>query len=180
VSSEASPPREKEDRERSRLERIVPDLVKRLVDVGVEKLADGPENLRQILSELKLPKEAISILVSHLDDSKRELTQVVVKEIREFLERSSLADELTKLLSGLTLEIKTQVRFVPSESGHLRPKSEVRTKLGVQVDSAESADGAHVNSPSRSTVPPPSTPVSTKEPVSTDPDPHPAEQEISK
>ncbi|MGC4065372.1 MAG: hypothetical protein QM784_12130 [Polyangiaceae bacterium] len=121
------------------------------------------------------------MLASHLDESKRELTQVVVKEIREFLERSSLSDELTKLLSGLTLEIKTQVRFVPSESGHLRPKSEVRTKLGVQVDPAESGDGAHVNSSPRSTVPPPSSPpISTRESVSTDPDPHSAEQERSK
>ena len=175
MTSDASPPRDKDDRERSRLERIVPDLVRKIVDVGVEKLADGPENLKQLLSDLKLPKEAISVLTSHLDETKREVTQVLAREIREFLESASLADELTKLLSGLTLEVKTQIRFVPSDTGHLRPKTEVRTKLGVQVDTPTPAEHSHVNSfaepavGSRSNPPSPKdTQVKDSAPISTD------------
>lgn len=152
MTSDASPPRDKEDRERSRLERIVPEVVRKLVDVGVEKLSDGPENLKQILTDLKLPKEAIGILSSQIDESKREITQILAREIREFLEKASIADELTRLLSGLTLEVKTQVRFVPNEDGHLKAKTEVRTKLGVQGDLPSSAESAHVNPTSKRSV----------------------------
>lgn len=136
MSSEAPPPREKDDRERSRLERIVPDLVKRILDAGVEKLADGPENIKQLLNDLKLPKEAISLLSSQVEETKREVTKVLAREIREFLERASLADELTRLLSGLTLEVKTQVRFIPSDTGKLMPRTELRTKVGVHEQTA--------------------------------------------
>src|SRR5512138_831739 len=94
VSSEAPPPRERDDRDKSRLERIVPELVKRIVDAGVEKLVDGPENLRQLLSELKLPKDAMLLLTSQLDETKKDITRVLAREVREFLERASLADEL--------------------------------------------------------------------------------------
>jgi SMC interacting uncharacterized protein involved in chromosome segregation len=160
VSSEASPPREKDERERSRLERIVPELVKKLVDAGVERIADGPDSLKQILAELKLPKDALSVLTSQLDEARRDVSQVISREIREFLERSSLSEELLKLLSGLTLEIKTQIRFVPNKDGQLRPKTEVQTKLGTPVDCSEET---HVNLTSRATVPPPSNQVSSTE-----------------
>lgn len=134
MSSDASPPRERDERERSRLERIVPELVKRLLDVGVEKLSEGPESLRQLISEMKLPREAIVLLLSQLDETKRDVARVLARELREFLERASLADELTKLLSGLTLEVKTQIRFVPSAptSGRLRP--EVKTNVGISTE----------------------------------------------
>jgi hypothetical protein len=140
VSSDASPPRERDNRERIRLEKIVPELVKKLLDVGVEKLAEGPENLRQLLSELKLPKEVILLLAAQLDDTKRDIARVLARELREFLERASLADELTRLLSGLSLEIKTQIRFVPSASPAGRPRPEVRTNVGVHVESEQTTE----------------------------------------
>jgi hypothetical protein len=180
VSSESSPPREKEDRERSRLERIVPDLVKKFVEAGVEKLGDGPESLKHLLSDLKLPKESIAVITSQLDDARREITTALAREVRDFLERASLAEEMTKLLSGLTLEIKTQVRFVPSEDGKLRPKPEVRTKLGIQSDSANRTDvsdgGSIPPSASRSSTIPP-TPIEPQKTVSTAP---PVDQERTK
>jgi histidinol dehydrogenase len=170
VSSEAPPPREKDERERSRLERIVPDLVRRLVDVGVEKLADGPESIKQLLSDLKLPKEAVSVLTSQVEETKREVTKALAREIREFLERASLADELTRLLSGLTLEIKTQVRFVPSNDGKLVPRPEMHTKVGVHERDAGAESRAD-------TTPPPQT--SPTAPQSNEAEPPPAQQEKS-
>jgi hypothetical protein len=167
VSSDASPPRERDDRERSLLERIVPELVKKLVDVGFEKLADGPENIRQLLAEMKLPREAAVLLLAHLDETKRDIAGVLARELREFLERASLADELTRLLSGLTLEVKTQVRFVPNTSPTGRPRPEVKTKVGVHVESASSADETESvgDSSSPSAAPPrqPSSPPSSVE-----------------
>lgn len=136
VSSEAPPPRERDDRERSRLERIVPDLVKKLLEVGVEKLVDGPDSLRQLLSDVKLPREAILLVLSQMDETKKDIARVLARELREFLERSSVSDELSKLLTGLTLEVKTQVRFVPNSAPSGRPRPKIKTKVELHADSA--------------------------------------------
>lgn len=148
VSSEAPPPRERDDRERTRRDRMVPDLLRKFLEAGVEKLSDGPESLRQALSELRLPKEAIQLLVSQLEDAKKDVTRVLAREVRDFLERASLADELTKLLSGLTLEIKTQIRFVPNDgpSGGMRPR--VQAKVGVQTASEPPTQTSEFSQPS--------------------------------
>jgi hypothetical protein len=156
VSSEASPPRERDERERSRLERIVPELVKKLVDVGVEKISEGPESLRQMLSDMKLPREAIVLLVAQLDETKKDVTRAIARELRDFLEKASLADEFNKLLSGLSLEIKTQIRFVPNAAASGRPKAEIKTKVGVQLDPATPADESTPRSDTASDVPDPS------------------------
>ena len=120
-----TPPKEKDDREREkgRLERLVPELFKRLVESGVERLADSPDTVRQWANELRLPKELMNAILTHVEDAKSEIFNVVVREVREFLERANLADEISRVLTGVTLEVKTQVRFVPNEarSGRLQP-----------------------------------------------------------
>jgi hypothetical protein len=72
VQSELPPPSERPDRpdtdrERRRLERLIPLLVKRVLEAGMEKLADAPENARNLVNELKLPKEILSLLLSQID-----------------------------------------------------------------------------------------------------------------
>jgi hypothetical protein len=119
------PNRDRDERERTRLERLVPELVKRLVETGVEKLIDSPDTVRQWANDLRLPKELLSVILAHADDARSEIYKVLVREIRDFLERANLADEITRVLTGVTLEVKTQVRFVPNESkpGRLRPSA---------------------------------------------------------
>lgn len=144
MPSEA-PPRDREERERRRVERLVPEIVKRLVEAGVEKLGDSPETVRQWANELRLPKELLSAVLSHVDDAKSEIFQAVAREVREFLDRANLADELTRVLTGVTLEVKTQVRFVPNDSkgGRLRPSANASVSLG-----REDAEEAGQRSPS--------------------------------
>ena len=107
------------DRKR-RFERAVPDVLRKLVEravlSGVETLAEGPENLRKHLGDLKVPKEAASYVYDQIDDTKKGLYRVVAKEIRDVLEHMSLADELASVLTKLSFEINTQIRFVPNEA----------------------------------------------------------------
>ncbi|MDX2053923.1 MAG: hypothetical protein SFV15_16090 [Polyangiaceae bacterium] len=114
---------EEHERE-SRVERIVPELLRRMLEAGYEKLSDGPENLRQFVSDLKLPKEALAVLLTQVEDGRHGLYRAVAGEVREFLQRTSLSDEIKRAVSGLTLEIKTEIRVVPKDS----PKDSVRPK----------------------------------------------------
>jgi hypothetical protein len=147
VPSEAPPNRDKDDREREkrRVERLIPELVKRFVETGVEKLADSPETVRQWANELRLPKELLTALLNHVEDAKSEIYKMVVREVREFLERANLADEVTRVLTGVTLEVRTQVRFIPNDAKppRMRPEAtgQVNLNHGVSANVAE-ADSA--------------------------------------
>jgi hypothetical protein len=107
------------DGEKKRLlEFALPEVVKRLieraVETGVEKIVEAPENLRELVNDLKLPKEAAQVLLHQVDDTKKGVYRVVAKEIRDVLEHTNLADELAKALTKLQFEINTTIRFVPN------------------------------------------------------------------
>jgi hypothetical protein len=117
---EEPPEGEKPEAERRRpFDRAIPDLLKRAVERAVEsgvgKLTETPDNLRSFVGDMKLPKEVLNYLYHQIDDTKNGLYRVVAKEIRDVLEHTHFADELTKVLTKLSFEIKTEIRFVPNE-----------------------------------------------------------------
>ena len=111
---------ERGDQDKKRLfERVMPEILKRAVERAVEsgasRLAEGPENLRNFVQEMKLPKEVLHYLYTQIDETKNGLYRVVAKEIRDVLEQTQFADEITKVLTKLSFEIKTEIRFIPNE-----------------------------------------------------------------
>lgn len=108
--------------ERKRLfERAIPEVIKRVVEraveTGVGRLAEGPENLRNLVGDMKLPKEVLHYIYTQIDDSKTDLYRVVAKEVRDVFERMQFADEIAKVLTKLSFEIRTEIRFIPNEAG---------------------------------------------------------------
>jgi hypothetical protein len=97
----------------------VPDGIKR----GVESLL-GDSRVRNIVSEIKLPREIVTHIVSGIDETKQAAVGVVAKEVREFLEHTNLADEVAKLLTQISFEVSTQVRFIPSDKVYKRKKKD--------------------------------------------------------
>jgi hypothetical protein len=119
--------REQREQDKRRLfERVMPEILKRVVERAVEtgasRLAEGPENLRNFLQDMKLPKEVLHYLYQQIDDTKNGLYRVVAKEIRDVLEQTHFADEITKVLTKLSFEIKTEIRFIPNDAGVRRPE----------------------------------------------------------
>ena len=129
---------EQRERERRRLERVLPELIKRVLDVGYGKITEGPENVRNFVSELKLPKEVLNLLVSQIEETKNGLYRAVAREIRDFLENTNLSEEMSKVLSSVALEIRTEVRFLPNPSGE---RSEVDSKVTVKRAANREPDG---------------------------------------
>jgi hypothetical protein len=145
------------DVDRGRLERIVPEIVKRILEAGIEKISEGPENVRKVVGELKLPKEALAAVLSQLDEGKSGLYRVVAREVRDFLERTNFADELTRALTALSFEIRTEVRFVPNAAGD-RATPDIRSNVRVKRrDEKKEAPKASPSSP-------PAAPAETREP----------------
>ena len=137
-----------QERERRRLERILPELIKRLVETGYKNITEGPENVREFVREMKLPKEALALILGQIDETKNGLYRVVAKEIRDFLEHTNFAEELSKVLTTLSFEIKTEVRFIPNDakvSGP--PKPDVRAKVRVKREDVSEEPEAEEGDP---------------------------------
>jgi hypothetical protein len=120
---------------RKLVERVLRDAIKRVVETGVEKIAEGPENFRNFMADLKLPKEIASYLLLQIEETKNGLYRVVAKEIRGFLQQNNLGEEIARALGHLSVEIRTEIRFVPTggdggKEGLGRP--EVRSSVQVK------------------------------------------------
>lgn len=111
------------DSRRRRLEGVIPEIVRRAVELGVEKAAEAPDNLKQFVGDLKVPKDIAHLLYSQIDETKNGLFRVVAKEMRDFLEHTNIAGEMQKLLTTVQFEVNTTIRFTPNDGRDKKKKS---------------------------------------------------------
>jgi hypothetical protein len=134
---------------RKNIERVIRDAIRRLVETGLEKIIEGPESLRNFVAEIKLPKEIAGYIFSQIDETKNGLYRVVAKEMRGFLQQNDLGEELARALSHLSVEINTQIRFLPSDDQAGRSKlgqPEVRASVQVKSDRPPPPDSSRTGS----------------------------------
>ncbi len=119
----AAPEPEAEPNRRGRLEGFIPDIVKRTFYAGLGAVFTTEEGIRQIASDLKLPKDVANYLIQSAASTKDEMFRVVGRELRGFLENVNLSGEMQKLLTSLSFEIKTEIRFIPNDEavGGVKP-----------------------------------------------------------
>lgn len=99
-------------------DKVWPEGVKK----GIEGfIRDG--KLKNIVGEIKLPREIITHIKNQVDDTKQATIGVISREVRLFLERTNLADELAKLLTQISFQVKTEIRFVPNDQAIPRRKN---------------------------------------------------------
>jgi hypothetical protein len=101
---------------RKRLEGVIPELLKRAIEIGVDRAQDAPESLKHFVGELKLPKEIVGYILQQVDETKNGLFRVVANEIRDFLEHTNISSEMKKMLTTVQFEINTTVRFSPNDA----------------------------------------------------------------
>lgn len=121
---------------RRRLESVIPGLIKRAVEVGVEKAAEAPDTLKEMVGGMKLPKEIAHLVLAQMEETKNGLYRVVAKEIRDFLESTNLSGEMQKLLTTVQFEISTTIRFKPNDEGDAKKSVRPEVKSEMQVSSA--------------------------------------------
>jgi hypothetical protein len=129
---------------RRRLESVIPELIKRAVELGVEKAVEAPDNLKEFVGGMKVPREVANYLLAQVEETKNGLFRVVAKEMREFLEHTNLGGEMQKVLTTVQFEINTTIRFKPNESAaptaegapgeapKIMPKPEVKAEVQVK------------------------------------------------
>ncbi|PZR16145.1 MAG: hypothetical protein DI536_07595 [Archangium gephyra] len=108
---------------------FVPDFVRRMAWAGLGAVFMSEEGIRRLAGQLKLPKEALSFLLSQADKTKDEVGRVVSDEVRKLLQSDRLRDEFLKMIAGMTIEVRAEVKLVPDrvkgEANSLLPKVKV-------------------------------------------------------
>jgi hypothetical protein len=99
-------------------------------DVGDEEVtAPGGERERGEGGITDFVRRAVSAGVGAATRSKEDIMRVAAGEIRSWLEHLNLDEELGKALAKLVIEVKTEIRFRPTETGKLAPEASNDVKI---------------------------------------------------
>jgi hypothetical protein len=100
---------------------FVPEFVRKMAVAGLGAIFMTEEGIRNLAGQLKLPKEVLGFILSQAERTKDEVGRVLADELRRFLQSEKLREEFVKLMSGMTLDVRAQIRLVPAEE---EPKAE--------------------------------------------------------
>jgi uncharacterized Fe-S cluster-containing radical SAM superfamily protein len=127
------PADEKDERRiRERLEKLIPDVVRRAVYAGATALFTTEDGIRRLASEFHLPKDVAAYLLAQAASSKDEVLRIIGQEVRRSLETINLSGELQKLLTSLSFEIKTEIRFIPNDEAVGTVKPDIKNRVAVK------------------------------------------------
>lgn len=120
---------------------FIPELIKKAVVSAVKSILQSEETMRKIAAAV-IPKDAVNYLFSQLDNSKNEILRIFARELHQFLEQINLGTELQKILTSVSFEIKTEIRFIPNDESVLQPKvkAKVRPKRADRNSSSDESD----------------------------------------
>jgi hypothetical protein len=112
---------------RQRLERLVPELVKKTFAAGLGAVFSTEEGIRKIARE-SLP-EVAGYIASSADGAKDKVFDVIARETREFLSNLNVSEEIAKILTTLSFEIKTEIRFIPNSERFVGAEPDVKASV---------------------------------------------------
>ena len=107
------------------------DLMKKALISGVGALFMTEEGIRNLVGELKLPKELIGSVLAQADRTKQEVLRVMTEELRSFLRSPVLREEFLDLLTNATLEVKAEFKLRRSATG-LTPEVREEPKISMR------------------------------------------------
>lgn len=119
-------------------ETVVADIVRKAISRGGEVVDHTGVSLKELVADIPLPTEVVERLSGRLDDYKAEAMRVLKDELHDFFSQIELGAELQKMLTSFSLEVTTQIRFVPNEK---RVRPDVTSKTRLKKHPAEPPEG---------------------------------------
>ncbi|MCB9733892.1 MAG: hypothetical protein H6745_14935 [Deltaproteobacteria bacterium] len=122
-----SEPEEKEDRSTLR---GVSDAVRKAFGAGVRSVVSSEEWVRGVVRDT-LPRELVQYMKRQADAARDEVVRIIGNQTKRFLEGLDVGHEVQKILTALSFEIKTEIRFIPNDE-----KVKPDVKVGVRAKRA--------------------------------------------
>jgi len=111
------------------------DLASRLLKVGAEAVNQTTGRIREAGENVR-PRDLVSGAVRMTAKGREEVVGLVAKEVRMYLEKLRVGEELRALMTDHTLEITTSLRLKPL------PDEDRASDGADKADKADEADGA--------------------------------------
>jgi hypothetical protein len=94
---------------------VIPEIVRKVAVAGLGAVFMTEEGLRSLAGQLKLPKEALGMVLGQAEKTKEEIGRVISEELRRFLQSDKLRNEFLKMIAGMTIEVRAEVKLVPDK-----------------------------------------------------------------
>ena len=137
-SSTEPPPDKLTESIRQRLEHLVPELVKKTFQAGMGAVFSTEEGIRRLARE-GLP-DVVGYVASSADGAKDRVWEIIARETRDFLSGLNLTEEVAKILTTLSFEIKTEIRFIPNSERLTGAEPDVKASVRLKRNDAADRD----------------------------------------
>jgi len=124
---------------RQRLEHLVPELVKKTFAAGMGAVFSTEEGIRKIARDVSLP-DVVGYVASSADGAKDKVFEVIARETRDFLSNLNLTEEIAKILTTLSFEVKTEIRFIPNSERLTGAEPDVKASVRLKRNDRGFAD----------------------------------------
>ncbi len=91
------------------------EAIRRVFTAGVSAAFMTEDAIRSYLSELKLPKELLSVLIQSANKSKEEITQRVSKEVVNILQQIDVIKEASKFVENHKFKITAEIEVLKKD-----------------------------------------------------------------
>ena len=123
---------------RQRIESFIPELVKKTFTAGMGAVFTTEDQIRRVTKDMKMPKEVAGYMVNAASSTKDELMRIMAREVREFLQTVNVSEEIAKMLTMLSFEVKTEIRFIPNDEKYGGVEPDVKASVALKKnDKAE-------------------------------------------
>ena len=92
-------------------EKVVGEVVRRAIDTGGAVAEVTEDSVKRIVQDLQLGKEVTERLLGRLDDLRIDAGKIMKDELAGFLGQLDLTNEMRRVLDGMVMEVKTEIRF---------------------------------------------------------------------
>lgn len=97
------------------------DWLKKAIGAGVNGVFSPEEGgIKSAISDFTLPKEVLALIVTQVDRAKKEVVQVVAREVGRFLENLEIQEIIKKAIAGSTIEINATIKVNHDAQGTIQ------------------------------------------------------------
>ena len=96
--------------------KTIAEWVKKTLITSAGAMFLTEEGIRNALIDMKIPKGVITPALSQAEKTKQDISALLAKEIRLFLEKIKIDDLIERALRNQTIEIKATIKFKGKKS----------------------------------------------------------------
>jgi|YNPNPStandDraft_1061719.scaffolds.fasta_scaffold171508_1 gas vesicle protein len=115
--------------------RIVDITQQSIINSVISSLPLSEDRLRKYLLDKNVPAEFINFIVQQINTSRKNITETIKEEVKKYISAIDISSEIQRILSKMVIEIKTEIRLVPSDKNHY--KSSVKSTVNLRFDERE-------------------------------------------